>query len=444
MAEPSPTNAHRRRIFNRLLVNALAAGTTATFIWFALTFWVYITTKSVVATAIISGAFSLSAAFVGVPFGTFVDRHTKRSAMLLSSGVATACFVGAGLVYVAAPSTERLLSFRGPWFWLLITFTLAGAVVGSMRGIAMSTCVSLLVEEDRRPKANGMVGTVTGISFTVSSIFSGLGVGGLGMGWCLVITIVVMAVSTIDLCTFTIPGDVPAPASDNAPRVDFSGAIAAIRSAPGLMMLIAFAAVNNLLGGVFMALMDAYGLSMVSVQTWGLLWGILSLGFIVGGLIVVRTGVSPRPLRLIVLLNICNWTICSVFALRSSIWMLAVGMGIWLTAMPVIEAAEQTVLQRAIPFEQQGRVFGFAQTVESAASPLTSFAIGPIAETVFMPTMSAGGRGADWIGGWFGVGPERGLALLFTVAGWLGIVATVAMAASRSYRTLSSRIDAAA
>ena len=38
-------------------------------------------------------------------------------------------------------------------------------------------------------------------------------------------------------------------------------------------------------------------------------------------------------------------------------------------------AAEQTVLQRVVPFERQGRVFGFAQSVEQAASPLTAFLV---------------------------------------------------------------------
>ena len=52
-----------------------------------------------------------------------------------------------------------------------------------MRGIALSTCVTLLVPEDRRDRANGMVGTVTGISFAITSVFSGLVIGGLGMGW---------------------------------------------------------------------------------------------------------------------------------------------------------------------------------------------------------------------------------------------------------------------
>ncbi len=93
--------------------------------------------------------------------------------------------------------------------------------------------------------------------------------------------------------------------------------------------------------------------------------------------------------------------------------LVAVGMIVWLALIPVIEAGEQTILQRSIPFERQGRVFGFAQLVENAASPLTAFLMAPIAEAVFMPLMTDG-RGADLIGDWFGTGPDRGIALMFT------------------------------
>jgi DHA3 family multidrug efflux protein-like MFS transporter len=68
----------------------------------------------------------------------------------------------------------------------------------------------------------------------------------------------------------------------------------------------------------------------------------------------------------------------------------------------------------------------------------------PLAETVFIPFMSDG-LGADWIGGWFGVGPDRGIALMFTLAGLLGVVVTAATRASRSYRLLARpRVDAVA
>src|SRR3712207_8805325 len=65
-------------------------------------------------------------------------------------------------------------------------------------------------------------------------------------------------------------------------------------------------------------------------------------------------------------------TLFRSFALRSSIVLLTIGMIVWLALIPVIEAAEQTILQRSIPYERQGRVFGFAQRSEEHTSELQS------------------------------------------------------------------------
>ena len=144
--------------------------------------------------------------------------------------------------------------------------------------------------------------------------------------------------------------------------------------------------------------------------------GLLSLGFIVGGLVVARKGLGRSPLRTLFLANIVMWSICCVFTLRSSIVPLAIGMFVWLCLMPVAEAAEHTILQRVIPLERQGRVFGFAQSIEQAASPITAFLIGPIAQSFSSPFMTTG-AGVELLGPWFGPGTDRGLALLFTAAG---------------------------
>lgn len=115
--------------------------------------------------------------------------------------------------------------------------------------------------------------------------------------------------------------------------------------------------------------------------------------------------------------------------------LLTVGMFTFLCVMPYIEASEQTVLQRVVPYERQGRVFGVAQSVEQSASPLTAFLISPIAQFVFIPFMTTG-AGVDLIGGWFGTGRERGLALVFTIAGVIGLVLTVVAMRTRYYRRL--------
>jgi DHA3 family multidrug efflux protein-like MFS transporter len=113
-------------------------------------------------------------------------------------------------------------------------------------------------------------------------------------------------------------------------------------------------------------------------------------------------------------------------------------MFFYMALMPVAEASEQTIIQRVVPFAEQGRVFGFAQSLETAASPVTSFLLGPIAQVWVIPFMTDG-IGADAIGSWFGTGRDRGLALVFVIAGCIGLAVTLLALRSRAYRELSDR-----
>jgi MFS transporter, DHA3 family, multidrug efflux protein len=433
------TRARNASTFNRLLVNTAVSGIVTTFLWFALTFWVYIETKSVLTTSVIGAAYAAFSAIFAIPFGTYVDHHRKHAAMVRSSIGSLIGYAASAAIYVII-GPERLLKLTNPMLWVFIIVVLGASMVGNLRGLAMSTCVSLLIEPDGRDRANGKVGMSQGVSFALTSVFSGLVVGRLGMGWAIGITIAFTAITLLHVLTITIPGDVidTVTVGEAAPRIDLRGTWGTVRTIEGLIGLIAFAAFNNFLGGVFMSLMDAYGLSLVSVETWGLIWGFVSLSFIIGGLIVSTRGVGRRPLHTILAINVVSWLICVIFPVRSSIVMLTVGMAMWMTMLPVVEAAEQTVLQRAVPFDHQGRVFGFAQMVENAASPVTSLLIGPIAEFGVIPFMERGGAGAQAIGNWYGVGPERGMALIFSVAGLLGLVACAVSWRSKWFSTLSA------
>jgi len=187
-----------------------------------------------------------------------------------------------------------------------------------------------------------------------------------------------------------------------------------------------------------MSLMDAYGLSLVSVQVWGALWGFFSLGFIVGGLYIAKKGLGDKPLRVLFAVNIIMWTISIFFTIQSSITLLSIGIFFWICLIPFVEAAEQTIIQKVVPPERQGRVFGFAQSVEQAASPITAFVIGPVAQLIFIPFMTTG-KGVDLIGRWYGVGAGRGIALVFSIAGVIGLITTLIAMRSRSYKLLSAR-----
>lgn len=420
--------------FYAVLGNALAAFLANTFVWFAVTFWVYLETTSVIATSVMAGVYTGTVAVSGFFLGSLVDRFPKKAVMLLSSTGSLLLFLAAAGLYLTLP-VHTFADVASPLLWVFIVLTLLGAILGNLRAIALATLVTIMVPEGRRAQANGLVGTANGVAFLAASVFSGLAVGFLGMLWVLVLAIAGTALVFGHLWTLAIPAGAGAHDGAHGDLVDLSGTIAAIRLVPGLFGLIFFHTFNNFLGGVFMALMDAYGLLLVSVQVWGALWGFLSLAFILGGLIVARRGLGRSPLRTLFLANLAMWAICAVFTLQASIVLLTVGMFIYLCLIPVVEAAEQTILQQMIPPERQGRVFGFAQSVEQAASPITALLIGPVAQFIFIPFMTTG-AGVGLLGGWFGTGPDRGLALLFTLAGVIGLAVTLLAMRSRAYRVL--------
>lgn len=434
--------------FYNLLANSLIASVTTFFVWIGLIYWGYLETESVITTSVIGGLYLVSVVASGFWFGSIVDHNKKKHAMIGSSAV-TLAFFGVALVVMAMAPEAAFETVGSVWLWAVVALVLLGVVAGNIRNVAMPTAVTLLVPEDRRDKANGLNGTVFGVSFALSNVAGGLGIGFLGMEGVLAVALALIALSIVHLAFVRVDEPHPvahAPAAGEAGgeggkkkgKLDIKGTIGVVRSVPGLFSLIFFTTFNNFLGGVFISLMDAYGLELVSVKVWGVLWGVLSLGFIVGGLIIAKKGLGKNPVATLFRANMIIWTVCIFMAIQPSIVLLAVAMLIYLCAMPFIEASEQTVIQKVVPKERQGRVFGFAQSIEQAASPVTAFVIGPIAQFMFIPFMTTG-RGVDLIGSWYGVGPGRGIGLVFTTAGIIGLIVTIFARRSRAARALAAR-----
>lgn len=423
--------------FHLIIANNLLQNVTNFTVWFALVFWAFLETRSVFVTGMIGGIHLAFTGGLAIWFGSLVDHHRKQRVMLASSLGSLACYGAALAVCLMTPAAE-LTRTAGPMLWILILLTMLGVIAGNLRMIALPTLVTLLVAEDKRDKANGLVGMVGGIGFLVTSAISGFLVAWDGMRGTLILAIGGTVLAFAHMLIIRIdepPAQSETAGSRNA--IDLRGTITVIAAVPGLFALIIFATFNNLLGGVFMALMDGYGLSLMGVEEWGLMWAMTSTAFIASGLVIARFGLGARPLRLLLLVNLVTWLAASLFTIQPSIALLVIGCVVWMFFGPFAEAAEQTTLQKVVPYERQGRVFGFAQSVEQAASPLTAFLIGPFTQFVAIPFMTTG-AGAELIGDWFGTGPDRGMALVFCLTGVLGMVLTLAAFASRSYRELSA------
>ncbi len=422
--------------FYNVLINTGLSSIANFTVWFGLTFFVYLETQSVFATGMLSGIYLTLTLLSGFWFGSLVDHYSKKVVLIVSALFSAAIYAAMLVLYLSLPQGS-LADVTNPMLWVLIFLLLVGVIAGNIRNIVLPTLVTLFVPEEKRAKANGLSGVVSGLSFGTVSVISAFLVAYADLFGVLVFAASLLVLAAVHLAFVSIPQTKDTSEHAEKKRIDIRGTIAILATIPGIFALIFFTTFNNFLGGAFMALMDAYGLSLVSVEWWGIILGGLSFSFILGGGAVAKWGLGKNPLRTLMVANLCMWTVCALFTIQASVVFLIIGMFFFMCISPFVEASEQTIIQKVVPAERQGRVFGFAQSVEQAASPLTAFMMGPLAQFVFIPFMTTG-LGAALIGDWFGTGAGRGIALVFTVSGLIGIVVTILAMNSSYYKKLSS------
>jgi DHA3 family multidrug efflux protein-like MFS transporter len=152
------------RPFYSVLANNLVANITNFTVWFAITFWVFLETHSVFATGMIAGIYLVLTAGFGIWLGSIVDHNSKKAAMLASSAV-SAAFYAISLAMVLMEPQDAFTNPYGPYLWAFVLVVMLGVIAGNLRSIALPTLVTILIPEERRDRANGLVGMVTGVGF---------------------------------------------------------------------------------------------------------------------------------------------------------------------------------------------------------------------------------------------------------------------------------------
>src|SRR5215217_5865079 len=186
------------RAFVHLLVNTLLVSVINFTVWFAITFWVFLETKSVLATGMVAGIFLVTTALSGIWFGSLVDHYRKKTTMQVSSLVSLAFYAVAFTLYQLT-SEQTFANPASVMLWVFVVLSMFGVIAGNIRSIALQTLVTVLIPEGRRDRANGLVGTTLGVSFLVTSVISGLLVAAGDMFYVLLLAMVVLALSVAHL-----------------------------------------------------------------------------------------------------------------------------------------------------------------------------------------------------------------------------------------------------
>lgn len=395
------------------LVSLVGSGLTS----FALGLWVYEHTGSVTQFALI-GLFTALPNIVLSPLaGALVDRWDRRWAMILSDTGAGLCTLMMAFLFL----TNRIE------VWQIYLAAGASAAFGTFQWPAYSAAMTLLVPKKHLGRANGMVQFGQAAAEILAPALAGV----------LVLTTRVQGILLIDFVTFffaattllliRFPGSettTAAQARKDSLWREASYGWRFITARRGLLGLLVFFAVVKFLWGMVGALIAPMILGFTSADVLGIIISIAGGGMLAGSLVMSAWGGPKRRIDGVLHFELLSGLCFLLIGLRPSAWPVALGaFGAHLT-IAIIYGSNQAIWQSKVPPNVQGRVFATQQMVAKSTTPLAYLIAGPLADKIFEPLLASDGPLTGSIGQITGVGPGRGIGLLFIVMGILKVAVT--------------------
>ncbi len=403
---------------------------------FALGVWTYQRTGSVTQFSLIL-FFSALPGLLLMPFaGALIDRWDRRSALLLGSGGGAAAALAMALLFSAGR-----LELRHIYGLVAVS-----AATQAFRWPALAASITLLVPPRERTRANGLLQLGTSLSQIAAPLAAGALLAPLGLAGILWLNVATYGVALATLAAVRIPRPPAAaePAAAAPLLAQFAEGWRHLAARRGLLDLLGLFAACNFLAGLVTALLTPLVLGFAGARALGLVLAVASGGMVAGGVLASVWRGSGRRVDAILVPMLVQGLVLLLGAVRPSAALLAAAAGLFMAGAPLVNAGSQAVWQSAVPPGLQGRVFALRQMIALSALPLSRLAAGPLADHVFEPLLARGGPLAAALGGVFGVGPGRGIALLFSILGALYLAAVAAAWWSPRLRQLEAEEAAVA
>lgn len=397
------------------VVSLMGSGLTG----FALGVWVFQLTGSTTKYAFITLCSRLPGIVVAPIAGALIDRWDRRRAMIFSDLGASLSILAIALLYLAGVLQ----------IWHICIALITNSALSAFQWPAYSAATTMLVSKAHYGRAAGMVQTGEALSYLVSPFLGGV----------LLLTINLSGIFFVDCATFLFSiltlwlVRIPSPAktrehSDAGKSLwrEMAYGWRYITSRPGLMALLLFFAATNFLSGFILVLTTPLVLAFASPSILGTVLSIGGSGMLVGGLAMSAWGGPRRRIYGVLGFELLSGLCFILAGLRPSAGLITIAAFFFFFSLAFVNGSSQAIWQSKIPPDLQGRVFAVRRMVAWSSVPLAYLIAGPLAEYVFEPLLAVGGRYAGTIGQIIGVGPGRGIGLLFIIMGLLTLLIVVA------------------
>ncbi len=390
------------------LVSVIGSGLTT----FALNVWVYQHTGSITQFALISLCNQLPPILISPLAGALVDRWNRRWAMIISDAGAGLSIMAIALLFVIG----RLE------IWHIYIACAISATFGTFQWPAYSAAIPLLVPKKHLGRVSGMTQLGESVAQLISPVLGGVLLMAIQLQGVLAIDVATFLFSLLTLFLVRFPNaknttDTDGEVGKTSLLQEVAYGWNYITARPGLVGLLIFFVADNFFTAIFTVLFTPLVLSFASPSVLGTILSIEGLGLLLGSLVISTWGGPSRLIQGLFAFQMLASLCVLVDGLRPSVPLVALATFLFSFGAPIFNSCSHVIWQKKVAIEVQGRVFAVRRTIACISLPLAYLVAGPLAERVFQPLMAVNGPLASSIGKLIGVGPGRGIGLLFIVLG---------------------------
>jgi len=421
------------RDFLLIWAGQLVSSTGSRLSSFALGIWVLRTTGSTTQFAMTFLAMTIPALVVSTVAGALVDRWDRRRTM-----------IGCDLLSAATMLVLAGLGASGHLtLWHIYAAVGAASLFDAFRGPAFAASIPLLAPRDQLPRVNGMAQTGNAVAEIIGPLLAGAMVSLISLPGILTLDALTFVVGLATLAAARIPRPLPVAKQNREGllREAMTG-WRYVHQRRGLMGLLAVYGWNNFLFSIACVVIAPLLLSFTTPARLGVQYAISGSGLLLGGVAMTAWGGPRKRIHGVLAFSALAGVCLGMHGLRPSFALVTVAGFVLFLMMPVIAASSNSLWQAKVPAGLQGRCFAIQRVLLNAATVIGYCLAGPLAEHVFEPLLTTGGRLAGSVGLLIGIGPGRGLGLMFITLGTLMTLLAIAAYSVPAMRRIDELPDA--
>ncbi|MFA9464435.1 MAG: MFS transporter [Velocimicrobium sp.] len=383
---------------------------------FALTIWVFKQTGSVMSVSLLSFCSYLPYVLVSILAGGFVDKHSKKSILILSDTIAAICTVS-----IFFSIQINMLSI-----WQIYFVNIIVGFMNAFQSPTASIVTGLLVPHGQYDKASGLNSFSSNLVTVAAPVLAGMFMAFAGLKMVLLIDFLsfLFAVGTVLHVVIKEPASQEKKGTGK-PSDGLHEGWNFLKQNKGILYIMFSMALINFFSRLTyenilcpMILSRSGGDSTI----YGIVSGVLGIGGIIGG-IWVTTGRKKNPVKMIYFSAAISFLLGDLLmGAGRNLWVWCIAGLAASVPIPFVMAGQNVIIYQIVPIQMQGRIFAIRNAVQYSIIPVGILLGGYLADYAFEPFMASNYTVSTILQKIVGNGSGSGMAVMFLCTGILGTI----------------------